>query len=86
MRRLLVSMLTASCLVALAPAIAAGQQPAASAPAANETAELAQKLTNSGGFPPAVSWACRFFRRTRILDPRGTSGQPSSFCYPKRSK
>jgi hypothetical protein len=46
MRRLLISILAAGCLVALAPTIAAGQQPAAAAPAADETAELAKKLSN----------------------------------------
>ena len=42
--------------------------------------------TSSGRFPPAISWAWRAFRSTRIWDPRGTSEEPSSFCCPKRSK
>ena len=45
MRRLLVSMLAASCLLALAPTVAEAQQPAAAAPAADR-AELAKKLSN----------------------------------------
>ena len=46
MRRLLVSMLAASCLVALASTVADAQQPAAAAPAADQSADLAKKLSN----------------------------------------
>jgi hypothetical protein len=46
MRPLLRSMVVASCLSVLAPTIAGAQQPAAAAPAADNTAELAQKLSN----------------------------------------
>ena len=46
MRRLLVSMLAAGCLVALASTVADAQQPAAAAPAADESEELAKKLSN----------------------------------------
>ena len=46
MRRLLASMLAASCLVVLAATIADAQQPAAAAPPEDESAELAKKLSN----------------------------------------
>ena len=46
MRRLFVSLVAASCLSVLAPTVAGAQQPAAAAPAANDTAELAKKLSN----------------------------------------
>ena len=46
MRRLLISVLAASCLSVLAPTIATAQQPAAAAPAADNTEELAKKLSN----------------------------------------
>src|SRR4029453_7973416 len=46
MRRLLISMLGASCLTFLAPTIGSAQQPAAAAPASDDTAELAKKLSN----------------------------------------
>ena len=46
MRRLLVSMLAAGCLLALISTVANAQQPAAAAPAADDTAELAKKLSN----------------------------------------
>jgi hypothetical protein len=46
MRELLVSMMAASALSVLAPTIASAQQPAAAAPAADDTAELAKKLSN----------------------------------------
>ena len=38
--------MTATCLSVLAPTIASAQQPAAAAPAADDTAELAKKLSN----------------------------------------
>jgi hypothetical protein len=46
MRQLLVSMVAASCLSVVAPTIASAQQPAAAKPAADDTAELAKKLSN----------------------------------------
>ena len=46
MRRFALSMLTASCLVALASTVADAQQPAAAAPAADRSEELAKKLSN----------------------------------------
>ncbi len=46
MRQFLVSILAASCLSVLAPTIASAQQPAAPAAAADDTAELAKKLSN----------------------------------------
>ncbi len=46
MRRLLASLLVASFLLALASTVADAQQPAAAAPAADDTAELAKKLSN----------------------------------------
>jgi hypothetical protein len=46
MKRLLASMLAASCLVALASTVVDAQQPAAAAPAADQSAELAKKLSN----------------------------------------
>jgi hypothetical protein len=46
MKRLLVSMLAASCLVALTSTLADAQQPTAGAPAEDESAELAKKLSN----------------------------------------
>ena len=46
MRRLIVSMLAACCLVALVSTVADAQQPAAAAPAADNREELAKKLSN----------------------------------------
>lgn len=46
MRRLLVSMLSAICLVALASTVADAQQPAAAAPAEDKSTQLATKLSN----------------------------------------
>lgn len=46
MRRLLVSMLATSCLVVLASTVVDAQQPAAAAPAADQSEELAKKLSN----------------------------------------
>jgi len=46
MRRLLVSMLLATCLVALASTVADAQQPATAAPGEDKSAQLAKKLSN----------------------------------------
>ena len=47
MRRLLISMLAASCLLVLAPTFADAQQPAPAKPApADDSEELAKKLSN----------------------------------------
>jgi hypothetical protein len=41
--------------------------------------------TSSARFPPAINWVCRGSRRTRILDPHGTSERQWSFCCRRRS-
>ncbi len=56
MKRLLVSMLAPSCLLALAPTIAAGQQPAAAAPAADLAKKLSNPISDLVSVPLQFNW------------------------------